>query len=90
MKNKIYLYFIAILLHFITDFSLGVGIEFQYYSKSISLLYIIMSDMTILTLILAIIFWIKYIDNESKEINNNESLPLISGNNEIENKTTEG
>ena len=90
MKNKIYLYFIAILLHFFTDFSLGVGIEFQYYSKSISLLYIIVSDMTILTLILAIIFWIKYIDNESKEINNNESLPLICENNEIENKNTEG
>ena len=90
MKNKIYLYFIAILLHFLADFSLGVGIEFQYYSKSISLLYIIVSDMTILTLILAIKFWIKYIDNESKEINNNESLPLICENNEIENKNTEG
>ena len=90
MKNKIYLYFIAILLHFLADFSLGVGLEFKYYSKIKSLIYIVLSDWSILTLIIAMILWIKYIDNKSKDINNNDSLPLICENNEIENKNTEG
>ena len=74
MKNKIYLYFIAILLHFSLDFSIGVSLEFKYYSKIKSLIYIIFSDWTILTLIIAIILWIKYIDNESKKLNANESI----------------
>ena len=81
MKNKIYLYFIAILLHFSLDFSIGVSLEFKYYSKIKSLIYIIFSDWTILTLIIAIILWIKYIDNESKKLNANESITFnIHGN----------
>ena len=83
MKNKIYLYFIALLLHFLTDFSIGISLEFKYYSKMRSLLYIVFSDMSILTLIIAMILWIKYIDNESKDISVNDSLPMVTDGNEI-------
>jgi uncharacterized membrane protein YhfC len=83
MKNKIYLYFIALLLHFLTDFSIGISLEFKYYSKMRSLLYIVLSDMSILTLIIAMILWIKYIDNESKDISVNDSLPMVTDGNEI-------
>ena len=83
MKNKIYLYFIALLLHFLTDFSIGISLEFKYYSKMRSLLHIVLSDMSILTLIIAMILWIKYIDNESKDISVNDSLPMVTDGNEI-------
>ena len=83
MKNKIYLYFIALLFHFLTDFSIGLSLEFKYYSKRISLLYIVLTDMSILTLIIAMILWIKYIDNETKDISISDSLPMVTEGNEI-------
>ena len=65
MKNKIFLYFIAFFLHFLIDFFICFGKEFQYYPNNNTLLYILLSNGTLFTLILSIIFWMKYIDGNT-------------------------
>lgn len=68
MKNKcLKMYLIAFSLHFFTDFSISFQKEFRFYSNVNVLVYTIFIDFSLLTLIISMIFWIKYIDKEKAQ-----------------------
>ena len=66
--NKILkMYLIAFIIHFLSDASIALVLEFKYESKVYSLFYIVIACFSLLSLILSIIFWMNYVDKQQDD-----------------------
>lgn len=66
--NKILkMYLIAFMIHFLSDASIALVLEFKYESKVYSLFYIVIACYSLLSLILSIIFWMNYVAKQQNE-----------------------